>query len=126
MLGTDLCLSGGESMEAQKRRWEVHPDLVAGGVEGKLVHHRCGYPLWSQVAHYYGQAECDLLADRVSPIDGFRPVVLVSYRDATWAWWPQVVWMCPACGAALQTWWEVSPAEAERLEPYAYHPLDDE
>jgi hypothetical protein len=66
------------------------------GQGGKLVHHRCGYPLWVVV------------------LERFNGATVVSYRDQS----PLglLVFMCPRCGGALQLWWEV-PGQVVATDP---------
>lgn len=56
----------------------------------KLVHHRCGYPLWSQVL------------DRLEWCAG----VVVTYRSAVEGGSPLPLYHCPQCGGTLRLWWD--------------------
>ena len=64
---------------------------------GKLVHHRCGYPLWAVV------------------LERFNGVTVVNYRDQS----PLglLVFVCPRCAGALQLWWEV-PGQVVATDPH--------
>jgi len=64
--------------------------------QGKLVHHRCGYPLWAVV------------------LERFNGVTVVNYRDQG----PQglIVFVCPGCGCPLQLWWQV-PGQVVQTDP---------
>lgn len=69
-------------------------------VQGKTIHHRCGYPLWVRVAHQFeGVGDGSVVS-----VEG-RGDVLVEYRDLSQAD-GLVVWMCPECYGALPLWWD--------------------
>ncbi len=57
------------------------------GCAGKVVHHKCGYPLWSFVMHRFDET------------------TLVNYRDGGSGGF--VVFLCPGCGKPLPLWWSV-------------------
>ncbi len=67
--------------------------------DGKLLHHRCGYPLWS-VVH-----------------ERFNGVMLVNYRDQS----PRglLIFICPGCGKSLQLWWQV-PGQVVETDPSSF------
>lgn len=67
----------------------------------KLVHHRCGYPLWAEVLGRFDEVrEWETVS---SPGDCF----VVSYRCAEQGVQPIIVSMCPCCRRSLQLWWPV-------------------
>lgn len=76
------------------------------GPYGKLVHHRCGYPLWSQELTRFDGSLCQAMG--VARPEGID--VLVGYRDAGPGQRPMQVFCCPGCGKPLKLWWHL-PAE---------------
>ena len=68
---------------------------MAGAWGGKVVRHRCGYPLSTRLigaAEWMGQ-------------------VVVEYRDG--GGMGPVVYLCPGCGKPLKLWWPV-PGEVSQ------------
>jgi hypothetical protein len=73
--------------------------------EGKLVHHRCGHVLGTEVAAVYPKPDGSL-------------VIVVHYRDGSTG---QMVWDCPGCGGGLVFHWS---ADGKPLYVSAYRRLD--
>lgn len=57
---------------------------------GRLVHHRCGYPLLARVL---GRFE-------------WGNAVVVEYRDGRPAVDSMLLYSCPGCGGELKLWWQ--------------------
>lgn len=68
--------------------------------EGKLVHHRCGYPLWVRATH---QFPADW-SQRLGVVSSSEGDVLVEYRNGSAL--GIVVFICPDCYEPLQLWWD--------------------
>ncbi len=67
---------------------------------GKMVHHRCGYPLWVRMMDQF-----EAVGDgSVVAAEGVGDVV-VEYRDPSVGNGP-MVYICPRCRSVLQLWWE--------------------
>jgi len=61
--------------------------------EGKVIRHRCGYPLRIASLGFVGET-----------------AVVVIYREATHFSLP--LYHCPRCGEELRLWWDAPPAVA--------------
>lgn len=77
----------------------------SGVEEVKLIHHRCGYPLYSYIGDDFSWAEGfgECFGVRMPE----QSAVLVSYRSAVVGLFPLQVFCCPNCGGVLKLWWDM-------------------
>jgi hypothetical protein len=81
---------------------------------GKVVYHRCGYPLWVRVKVHMGPVTPFLDGPSHAPLstDGS---ILVEYRMLVDGGPGLAVFQCPQCQKVLKLWWHVEPASDEEV-----------